>query len=158
MTIRKTILAWLQLWAHKQFVNRVFKNTYELLNLRGLKFSSVNKIYIFQCIGEIFCVVFQRYPLKFHKNTLPLHWKIWFVYNIDIWRALRFKSSYGFMECIQSSQNTAQGSGLNSLPTQTGSVYAWSTGAKTGVMTSVASFTNEVNPRLAKHPLVSMGV
>ena len=28
-----------------------FKNTYELLNLRVLKFSYVNKIHIFQCMG-----------------------------------------------------------------------------------------------------------
>ena len=30
------------------------KNTYELLNLRSLKFS--NKMHIFQCMGKIFCV------------------------------------------------------------------------------------------------------
>ena len=32
------------------------KNTHELLNLRALKFSPVNKIYIFQSISKIFCV------------------------------------------------------------------------------------------------------
>ena len=47
-----------------------FKNTYELLNLRALKFSTVNKIYIFQYMGNIFCVEFQRVPLKFHTNYL----------------------------------------------------------------------------------------
>ena len=47
-----------------------FKNTYELLNLRALKFSPVDKIYIFQCMGKIFCVEFQRYPLKFHTKYL----------------------------------------------------------------------------------------
>ena len=47
-----------------------FKNTYELLNLRALKFSPVNKIRIFQCMGMIFCVEFQRYPLKFHTKYL----------------------------------------------------------------------------------------
>ena len=48
-----------------------FKNTYdELLNLRVLKYSPVNKINIFQCMGEIFCVEFQRYPLKFHTKHL----------------------------------------------------------------------------------------
>ena len=35
---------------------RWLKNTYELLNLRTLKYLPVNKIYIFQCIGKIFCV------------------------------------------------------------------------------------------------------
>ena len=75
-----------------------FKNTYELLNLRAFKFSPLNKIYHFQCMGKIFCVEFQRYPLKFHtQNILPLHWKIWFLYNIEILRALRFKSSYAFL-------------------------------------------------------------
>ena len=71
-----------------------FKNTYELLNLRVLKFLPTDKIYIFQCMVKIFCVDFQRYPLKFHTNLLPMHWKIWFLYDIEISRALRFKSSY----------------------------------------------------------------
>ena len=44
-----------------------FKNTYELLNLRALKFSYVNKIHIFQCMGKIFCVEFQI-P---HKISYP---------------------------------------------------------------------------------------
>ena len=47
-----------------------FENTYELLNQRALKFSYVNKIHIFQCMGKIFCVEFQRYPLKFHTKYL----------------------------------------------------------------------------------------
>ena len=47
-----------------------FKNTYELLNLRALEFSHVNKIHIFQCMGKIFCVEFQRVPLKFHTKYL----------------------------------------------------------------------------------------
>ena len=47
-----------------------FKNAYELLNLRALKFSPVNKICIFQCMGLIFCVEFQRHTLKFHTKYL----------------------------------------------------------------------------------------
>ena len=47
-----------------------FKNTYELLNLRALKFSPGNKIHTFQCMGKIFCVEFQRYPLKFYTKYL----------------------------------------------------------------------------------------
>ena len=39
-----------------------FKNT--------LNFSVVNKIHIFQCMGKIFCVEFQRVPLKFHTKYL----------------------------------------------------------------------------------------
>ena len=47
-----------------------FKNTYELLNLRALEYSPMNKIHIFQCMGAIFCAEFQRYPLKFHTKYL----------------------------------------------------------------------------------------
>ena len=68
-----------------------FKNTHGLLNLRALKFSPVNKIHI----------VWVRYfvsNLKFHTNILPINWKIWFSYNIEISRALRFKSSYASMK------------------------------------------------------------
>ena len=34
------------------------------------------------------------------QNILPTHWKIWFLYNIEILRALRFKSSYAFLISI----------------------------------------------------------
>ena len=47
-----------------------FKKAYELLNLRALKFSPVNKMHIFQCMGKIFWVEFQRVPLKFHTKYL----------------------------------------------------------------------------------------
>ena len=47
-----------------------FKNTYELLNLRVHRFLLGNKIHIVQCMGKIFCVEFQRYPLKFHTKYL----------------------------------------------------------------------------------------
>ena len=47
-----------------------FKNTYELFNLRALKISKLHKNYIFQCMGKIFCVEFQRVPLKFHTKDL----------------------------------------------------------------------------------------
>ena len=76
-----------------------FKNTYELLNLRALKCSPVNKIHIFQCMGKIFCVEFQRYPLKFHTKYLTHTLKDIFLYNNEILRALRFKSSYAFLKC-----------------------------------------------------------
>ena len=50
-----------------------FKNTYELLSLRALKISMLYKNRTFQCMGKIFCVEFQRVPLKFHTNILPIH-------------------------------------------------------------------------------------
>ena len=47
-----------------------FKNAYELLNLRTLKIPMLYKNRIFQCMGKIFCVEFQRVPLKFHTKYL----------------------------------------------------------------------------------------
>ena len=52
------------------------------LRVRALIFSHVNKIHIFQCMGKIFCVEFQRYPLILHTNYLThtlkdmilIHW------------------------------------------------------------------------------------
>ena len=50
-------------------------------------------------MGKIFCVEFQRYPFwNSTQNILPMHWKIWFLYNFEILRALRFKSSYAFLK------------------------------------------------------------
>ena len=46
------------------------KKTYELLNLKALKNSILYKNQIFQCMGKIFCVVFQRFPLKFPTKYL----------------------------------------------------------------------------------------
>ena len=66
-----------------------FKETYELLNLKALKISPVNKIHIFQCMGKIFCVEFQRYPLKFHTKYLTHTLKD--TIFIQHWN---FKSSY----------------------------------------------------------------
>ena len=65
-----------------------FKNTYELLNLRALKISKLHKNHIFQCMGKIFCVEFQRVPLKFHTKYLTHTLKD--VEFIHIWN---FKSS-----------------------------------------------------------------
>ena len=75
-----------------------FKTTHELLNERVLKSSPVNKIYIFQCMGKIFFVEFQRYPLKFHTNIPPIPWKVWFLYNSETLRTVRLKSSYAFLK------------------------------------------------------------
>ena len=47
-----------------------FKNAYELLNLRALEISMLFKDHIFQCMGKIFCVEFQRVSLKFHTKYL----------------------------------------------------------------------------------------
>ena len=47
-----------------------FKNGYELLILRAFKILTMYKTHIFQCMRKIFCVEFQRYPLKFHTKYL----------------------------------------------------------------------------------------
>ena len=64
-----------------------FKNNYELLNLRALKISMLYKNHIFQCTGKIFCVEFQRVPLKFHTKYFTHTLK--YVDFIHIWK---FKS------------------------------------------------------------------
>ena len=65
-----------------------FKNAYELLTLRALKISMFHKNFVFQCMGQILCVEFQRYPLKFHTKYLIHTLKD--VYFIHMWK---FKSS-----------------------------------------------------------------
>ena len=65
-----------------------FKNTYELLNLRALKISKLHINHIFQCMGKILCVEFQRVPLKFHTKYLTHTLK-----NVDFIHIWKFKSS-----------------------------------------------------------------
>ena len=55
-----------------------FKNTYELLNLRARKFSLINQLHIFQCMGKIF-------P---HKISYPYIERDYFFYSV-----LKFMSS-----------------------------------------------------------------
>ena len=45
-----------------------FKKSYELLNARALKISSLYESHFFPCMYKIFCVEFQRVPLKFHTK------------------------------------------------------------------------------------------
>ena len=65
-----------------------FKNAYELLNLRALKMSKLHKNHIFQCMGKIFCVEFQRVPLKFLTKYLTHTLK-----DVDFINIWKFKSS-----------------------------------------------------------------
>ena len=46
------------------------KNAYRFVNMRALKFSKLYKNRIFQCMGKIFGVEFQRGLLKFHTKYL----------------------------------------------------------------------------------------
>ena len=62
-----------------------FKNTYELLNPRALKISTLyKKNHIFQCMGNIFCGEFQRSPLKFYTKCLTHALK--YVHFIHRWK------------------------------------------------------------------------
>ena len=70
-----------KVWGH-------FKNAYKLLNAGALQISTLYKNHIFQCIGQIFCKEFQRYPLKFRTKYLTRTLKD--VYLIHRWK---FKSS-----------------------------------------------------------------
>ena len=65
-----------------------FKNAYELLNLRALKISMLYKIHIFPYMGKIFCVEFQRVPLKFHRKYHTHTLK-----DVDFIHGWKFKSS-----------------------------------------------------------------
>ena len=49
-------------------IRRRFENAYERLNLSALKRSMLYKNHIFHRKGKIFCVEFQRVPLKFHTK------------------------------------------------------------------------------------------
>ena len=49
-------------------IGYMFKNAYQLSNLRALEIWILHRNSIFQYMGKIFCVEFQRYPLKFHTK------------------------------------------------------------------------------------------
>ena len=74
--------------SHQWNLQTVSKSAYKLLNLRAIKQTAVNKIYNFQCMGKIFVLKF-----KWHSHALKT---IWFICNMEISRALRFKTSYTF--------------------------------------------------------------
>ena len=65
-----------------------FKNSYELLKLRALKIPKLYKNHIFQCRGMVFCMEFQRVPLKFHTKYLTHTLK-----DVDFIHWWKFKSS-----------------------------------------------------------------
>ena len=75
-----------------------FKNVYEFLKLRPLQSSFINKLQIFQCMGKIFCVIFQRYPLKFHTKYLTHTLKDTILFDVENSRAPRFMSLYAFLK------------------------------------------------------------
>ena len=75
-----------------------FNNTYELLNLRALKFHLWIKSTSFNVWARYFVWNFKGTLWNSTQNILPIHWKIRFLYKIGILRALRFKSLYAFLK------------------------------------------------------------
>ena len=61
-----------------------FKNTYELLNVRALKISLVNKSTSFNAWVWYFVWNFKGTFWNSTQNILPIHWKIWLLYKIEI--------------------------------------------------------------------------
>ena len=79
-----------------------FKNTYELLNLRVLKFPGVCVRYVVWCgISNGTFEIPHKISYPYIENILPIHWRIWCLYNIECWRGLIFKSSYMFLNASQ---------------------------------------------------------
>ena len=83
-------------YIHQNVQGRL-KNTYKLVNLETFKSSPLNKLHIFQCMGNIFCVD-KGYLWNSAQNILPVHWKMLFLCNVENLRALRFTNSYVFLE------------------------------------------------------------
>ena len=76
-----------------------FKNTYELLNVRALKFPCCIKIISFNVWVRYFVWNFKGHLWNSTQNILPIHWKMWILFTNENLRALRFKSSYVFLKC-----------------------------------------------------------
>ena len=70
------------------FLEDVSKNAYELLYLSALKISMLYETNFFQCMGKIFCMEFQREPLKFHTKYLTQTLK-----DVDFIHMWKVKSS-----------------------------------------------------------------
>ena len=77
-----------------------FKNTYELLNVWALNFHMWIKSTSFNVWVKYFVCNFKGNLWNSTQNILPIHWKMWSLYNIKILRAFRFESSYAFMKCM----------------------------------------------------------
>ena len=54
--------------------------------------------HIFQCMSKVFCVKFQRVPLKFHTKYLTHTMKMQNLFKGENLGAIRFKSSLVFLK------------------------------------------------------------
>ena len=84
---------------------------YQLENVGALESSLFSKLHIFQCVGKIFCMEFQRYPLKFHtiylthtlKDTIFIQFtnaKIYELVHVFLRRPLLFWGRICFRYCM----------------------------------------------------------
>ena len=48
---------------------------------------------------------FKEYLWNSSQNKFPIHWKVWFLYNVGVLRAFRFNSSYLCLKRTQISRN-----------------------------------------------------
>ena len=75
------------------------QNLYELLNLRAFNISTCCiKIVSFNVWVRCFEWNFKGTLWNSTQNILPIHGKICNLFNCENWRALRYKSSYAFLE------------------------------------------------------------
>ena len=93
-----TIVKLIHINNHRCVYTYSFKNTYELLNLRALKFWPVKKSTSFNVWARYFVGNFKGTLRHSTENIFSIHWKVWFLYIIKILRALRFNSSYAFLK------------------------------------------------------------
>ena len=95
-----------------------------LISSTGIhNFSPVYKMHIFQCLGKIFCVDFQRVPLKFLSKYLIHTLKDVIFIQSWILRFLKFKSSYAFLKRTRAIRRHI--AGYNTLrPKQNGRYFA----------------------------------
>ena len=63
-----------------------------LAHLRALKIPTLHKNCVFQCMGKIFCLEFQRQPLKFRAKYFTHTLQNVYFNAGENFKALRFKS------------------------------------------------------------------
>ena len=83
------------LWSSGEFLSVCYRG-YHKRDFQKL-FSDLHKIHIFECMGEIFCVEFQKVPVKFHIKYHTHTLKDMILDSIEIRRACRFKSYSTFL-------------------------------------------------------------
>ena len=83
-----------------------FRNTYELLNLRALKFRLCIKIVFFSVWVWYFVWNFKSSLWNSTQNILPIHWEMWILSTGKILRALRFKGWQVVLKCTPGANTT----------------------------------------------------